>query len=206
MTPENPRRTDSAPASRTVRQVRDIKVLSALAHPVRRRLMDSLVVDGPSTASLLAERIGEAVGNVSHHLKVLAAVDLVTEVPELARDRRERWWRRSVDSLSWTTTDFADQPGGPEAATAAESLNLEHAAGLARAWMFASEADRGAWPLGPFSTDKWMRLNDAELAELYADLRTVLDRWSERSDQLEPDEQAARRPVFVFAYGMPATP
>ena len=67
-------------------------VLAALAHPFRRRLMDVLKVDGPSTAACSpAHRPG--VGNVSHHLKVLAAAGLVEEAPELARDRRERWWR-----------------------------------------------------------------------------------------------------------------
>ena len=76
-----------------VRTLRDAAPLAALAHPFRSRIMDALKVDGPSTASMLAARTGQAVGNASHHLKVLAAAGLVEEAPELARDRRERWWR-----------------------------------------------------------------------------------------------------------------
>ena len=76
-----------------VRTLRDAAPLAALAHPFRARMMDALKVDGPSTASMLAARTGQAVGNASHHLKVLAAAGLVEEAPELARDRRERWWR-----------------------------------------------------------------------------------------------------------------
>ena len=68
-------------------------VLRAVAHPLRRRLLDVLRVDGPQTASLLAEHTGEAVGNVSHHVRVLQRAGLVEAAPELARDRRERWWR-----------------------------------------------------------------------------------------------------------------
>jgi DNA-binding MarR family transcriptional regulator len=56
-----------------------------------------LRVHGPSTASAIAERTGQAVGNVSHHLKVLAVGDLIEKAPELAKDRRERWWR------AWST-------------------------------------------------------------------------------------------------------
>ena len=70
-----------------VRTLRDAAPLAALAHPFRSRIMDALKVDGPSTASMLASRTGQAVGNASHHLKVLAEAGLVEEAPELARDR-----------------------------------------------------------------------------------------------------------------------
>jgi DNA-binding transcriptional ArsR family regulator len=75
------------------RTVTEAKALAALAHPYRARLMDALKVDGPSTATELARRTGQAVGSASHHLKVLHDAGLVAEAPELARDRRERWWR-----------------------------------------------------------------------------------------------------------------
>ena len=62
---------------RTVRQITDSRVLAALAHPLRRRLMDVLKVYGPCTVGMLAERTDQAPANVSHHLKVLAAADLL---------------------------------------------------------------------------------------------------------------------------------
>ena len=68
----------------------DARVLTAMAHPLRRRLLDVLRVHGPGTASVLAERTAQAVGNVSHHMRILAEAGLVEEAPELARDRRER--------------------------------------------------------------------------------------------------------------------
>ena len=89
-----------------VRKITDSSVLAALAHPLRRRLMDVLKVDGAATVSMLAERTDQAVANVSHHLRVLAACDLVVEAPERARDRRERWWRLGSPSLKWSTADF----------------------------------------------------------------------------------------------------
>src|SRR5215211_4033370 len=102
-----------------IRKITDSAVLAALAHPLRRRLMDVLKVDGPSTASLLAERTDQAVANVSHHLKVLAGCELVVEAPELARDRRERWWRLASPGVRWSSADFDDDPASQAVASAA---------------------------------------------------------------------------------------
>src|SRR6476620_10809103 len=93
---------------RDVRVLTEAKALSALAHPLRARIIDALKVDGPSTASQLASRTGQAVGSASHHLKVLAESGLVVEAPELARDRRERWWRLVDPGTRWSRADFAD--------------------------------------------------------------------------------------------------
>jgi DNA-binding transcriptional ArsR family regulator len=186
-----------------VRQVTDSRVLAAMSHPLRRRLMDVLKVHGPATASLLAERTGQAVGNVSHHLRVLAAGELIEEAPELARDRRERWWRLRPGGLSWSPSDFGDDPAGEAIASAAESLNLDHHTGLVRAWFAAGEAEREAWADGPFSTDKWLRLTPAELAGLSAEVNELLARWSRREI---PDDGQQRDPVFVFAFGVPGQP
>lgn len=45
-----------------VRQVTDSRVLAALSHPLRRRLMDVLKVHGPSTVGQLAERTKPGAG------------------------------------------------------------------------------------------------------------------------------------------------
>lgn len=123
-----------ATAHGDVRQISDSRVLAAFTHPVRRRLLDVLKVDGAATVGLLAERTGQAVGNVSHHLKVLAGAGLVEEAPELARDRRERWWRPTSASLRWARADFEDDPVAEAVADAAGSLQLERQAGLVRSW------------------------------------------------------------------------
>ncbi|WP_204055391.1 ArsR/SmtB family transcription factor [Microbispora corallina] len=190
-------------ANKEIRQVTDSRVLAALSHPLRRRLMDILKVDGPSTASVLAERTGQAVANVSHHLRVLGACDLIEEAPELARDRRERWWRLVSPGLRWSTRDFADDPAALAVAAAAESLNLDYHMNTVRAWYAAPETDRDAWEGGPFSTDKWLRLTPGELAELAQEVIALLDRWATRE---APDDGQRREPVFVFAHGVPAQP
>jgi DNA-binding transcriptional ArsR family regulator len=185
-----------------VRQVTDSRVLAAMSHPLRRRLMDVLKVYGPATASALAQRTDQAVANVSHHLKVLAGADLITEAPELAKDRRERWWRLTSPSLRWASGDFDDDLADQAVANAAVSLNLDRHVSLARAW-YASREERPAWNGAAFSTDKWLHLTPAELGEVEREIIGVLDRWAQRD---RPDDGETREPVFLFAYGIPAQP
>lgn len=186
-----------------VRQVSDPRVLAALSHPLRRRLMDVLKVDGPSTASALAAATGQAVGNVSHHLKVLGECHLIEKAPELARDRRERWWRLVSRGLRWTTDDFRDDPATEAVAEAAQSMNLDYHVSRVRAWYAADDEERAHWRNTPFSSDQWLRLTPDELAELEADLLALVDRWRTREI---PDDGADRRPVYLFSYGVPGRP
>jgi DNA-binding transcriptional ArsR family regulator len=190
-------------SSQVVRQITDSRVLAAVSHPLRRRLMDVLKVDGPSTVSMLAERTGQAVANVSHHLKVLGGCDLVQEAPELARDRRERWWRLVSPGLRWSNADFGDDPAAVAVANAAVSLNLDRQVSLVRAWHAAAESEHEVWGEGPFSTDRWLHLTPSELAELCAEITGLLARWATRE---VPDDGQRREPVFLFAHGVPARP
>jgi len=56
------------------------------------------------------------VGSVSHHVRVLAEAGLVEEANELAKDRRERWWRLTSPSTRWSRAEFADDPQAVSAA------------------------------------------------------------------------------------------
>jgi DNA-binding transcriptional ArsR family regulator len=64
----------------------------AMAHPLRLEIL-GLLVEGPSTASRLARRLGESRGLISYHLRMLARSGAIVEDAELGT-RRERWWRR----------------------------------------------------------------------------------------------------------------
>lgn len=186
-------------ADREVREVHDSKVLAAMSHPLRRRLLDVLRLDGPCTASVLAERTGQAVGNVSHHLKVLAASDLVEEAPELARDRRERWWRRVSYAVSWSPSDFPDDP----VAAAAESLALERQVSMARQWFAERDTYPEEWHRAAFATDGWAKMSVAELAELERKVHELIKSYSGREI---PDDGQERRPVFISTRAVPARP
>jgi DNA-binding transcriptional ArsR family regulator len=184
-----------------VRTLRDAAPLAALAHPFRSRIMDALKVDGPSTASMLAARTGQAVGNASHHLKVLAAAGLVEEAPELARDRRERWWRLVSVATRWSRQELTD-PAAIAAATEAEALALRRQEDRVRDWMANADSDP-AWDGAAFATSAWARLTPAELAEMSVEVVDLLRRWADRP---VPDDGQHREPVYVFSRGFPSQP
>src|ERR1700712_4815216 len=138
-------------------EIKDAAVLKAVAHPLRRRLLDVLRVDGPSMPSVLARTTGQAVANVSHHLRVLAEAGLIAEAPELARNRKERWWRMVDAQLSWNSTEFS-----PEAADAAESMGLQRQIDLIGTWLGSPGSRTEPWAESAFATDGWLRLSPAE--------------------------------------------
>lgn len=185
-----------------VRTITEAKALSALAHPFRARMMDALKVDGPSTASALAQRTGQAVGNASHHLKVLAEAGLVVEAPELAKDRRERWWRLADRGTRWSRVEFADDPAAVEAAHEAEALALRRQVGRTQDWLANAETDP-EWDDASLATQFWLRLSPDELRELHAELNALVGRWADREP---PGDGVEREPVFFFARGFPAQP
>ena len=185
-----------------VRRITEAKALSAMANPFRARMMDALKVDGPSTASGLAQRTGQAVGSASHHLKVLAEAGLVEEAPELARDRRERWWRLVDPGTRWSRADFADDTAAVTAAYAAEALALRRQFERTQEWN-ANAASVPEWDDAAFATQQWLRLTPEELHEVSAEVVDVLMRWSRRE---VPDDGQDREPVFVFTRGFPAQP
>jgi len=176
-------------------------VLTAMAHPLRRRLLDVLRVHGPATVGHLASRTDQAAGNVSHHMRILASAGLVEEAPELARDRREHWWRRPDRPISWSTR--TDDPETEAIALAASGLNLERAVAFVRAFAQLPPEERAPWTDATFATDSWLRLTPDELREYSAEMTALIQRWAGRD---LPDDGEEREPVFTFAYGVPARP
>jgi DNA-binding transcriptional ArsR family regulator len=93
----------------------DAARLKALAHPLRLQILGALRINGPSTATRLADRLGESSGLTSYHLRTLAAAGLVEDVPDRGSGR-DRWWRAAHDVSSFQSTDFDDTAAAPAAA------------------------------------------------------------------------------------------
>jgi DNA-binding transcriptional ArsR family regulator len=185
-----------------VQTLTDARALAALANPLRSRMIDALSVDGPSTASALAMRTGQAVGSASHHLKVLAQAGLVEEAPELARDRRERWWRLVAPSTRWSRAEFRHDPAAVSAAMAAETVTMQRQFERARDWLANAEG-AGEWDSAAFANQTWLTVTPAELRQFSEELVALTSRWRHRAI---PPDSAERESVFVFARGFPAQP
>src|SRR4051812_18073890 len=77
---------------RATRELRDPRVLRAMAHPFRLRLLDLIVRRGSLTSAEAAEATGENTASCSFHLRQLAKYGFIE--PAERRDGRERPWKR----------------------------------------------------------------------------------------------------------------
>lgn len=154
--------------------------MRALAHPVRLRLLAELRMRGPQTVGMLGATLGEAPGSISYHVGKLAEFGFVEAAPELARDRRERWWRAAHRQTSWEASTSLDDP---EQRDAEQTLRREvlrgHAASLETYLRQEATLDP-QWVRGAVSGDAFLHLTSDELAELRADLEELDERWQAR--------------------------
>lgn len=183
-------------------------VLVAVHHPLRRRLIDLLQADGPATASRLAAATGELVGNVSHHLKVLASAGVIAEAPELARTRRERWWRvRDTSQYSRTiagreVAPAAEQtPAAELVAAAAEDADLAHHVAKVRQWLDSRHEFGEPWARAAYATERWLTLTPEQLVELGGRIEDLVREYRDNPAGGQDAQQ-----VYFFAHAAPSRP
>lgn len=203
------RHTDSAPHGETPDLPQGAALIDALLavhHPVRRRIYEILTKDGPATVGQLADRLGIAVGSVSHHLKPMHKVGFIEPAPELARDTRESWWRGNNRRLSWSNKDYADGSFARQVADAAERANLEYLNAATVRWMRTRDELPPQWREG-LTHDNFVAATPAQMEDLKQRVTALTDAWNRevRADAVEhPDEE--RRPVRFIACVFPSEP
>ncbi|MFC0625666.1 ArsR/SmtB family transcription factor [Kribbella deserti] len=183
------------------RRTADSSVIAAIHHPLRRRLVELLGVEGPATVGRLADATGELPGNISHHLKVLATAGVIEEAPELAKNRRERWWRRAKASYSWSLADAKGDPAAELVALSAEEANVAHHLVKLNQWRERQSEASEQWLRAAFSTDSWLKLTPARLEELAGRIDALIQEYV-----ADPSADPDAANVFVFAHGVPARP
>jgi len=193
-----------------LRRLTDPDVLKGLTHPLRRRLYRLLSEHGPATVTLLVERVDADPGQVSYHLRELAKRGFIEEAPELARDRRERWWRTVPGSISWSTSDFTD-PAGRAVAETAQRLIVEEELERLSLYQANRETWSEEWQQAASASNSSMRLTPAELQALCAELNDVLQRWADvgrLAPGLRPEDRPedGRENVFIFHHAFPEKP
>ena len=173
--------------------------LRVLAHPLRSRLLGALRFHGPATSTALAARLGTNSGATSYHLRQLADAGLVEDDPERSTGR-DRVWRSSHDSTSWTSAEFRDDPD----ARAADDWLLRHGARAMADWLADWLDVRHEWSTdwleAADQSDYHLDLTAAELRSLMAELHAVVGRYRDRSD---PEADGAER-VTVLLQAFPS--
>ena len=156
--------------------VTDVRALRALAHPLRNRLLGLLRLHGPSTATRLAEQVGESSGSTSYHLRQLADHGFVEDAGGLGTGR-ERWWRARHRVTSWESEDLVDQEGGREVQDEMRRLQIAASGRVLQAWLQQRDELGAEWAAAASLDDYALRLTPAQARELAQELDAVLSRW-----------------------------
>jgi DNA-binding transcriptional ArsR family regulator len=181
------------------RRLSDPRELQALAHPVRLGIMELLTVSGPLTATELADRLDETPANCSWHLRKLAEHAFVEEAG--GGIGRQRPWRVSSIGLAWDDVDAT--PGELRAGRALEEMLLQRQLTRyqqARAQLL-DDGERD-WAEAAASTQNASWLTAEELDALNLELRTVLERYTDRLTDPSLRPAGSRLCEFV-AWGAP---
>lgn len=176
----------------------DPEALRALAHPLRGKLLVSLRLDGPATASMLARRYGESSGATSYHLRMLSRYGFVEDDPGHG-GARERWWRAAHELTDWSPAHFLESESG-EGEAARQFMRrvvADYARWLAR-WIDELEDWDADWHEASAMSDLALRLTRAQLASLRDELLETIFRYRDAG----PDGPDAER-VMVLLHAFP---
>ncbi|WP_271216440.1 ArsR/SmtB family transcription factor [Streptosporangium carneum] len=86
----------------------DPVAMRALAHPARLAILNRLQVEGPATATEVAEVVGVTPSAASYHLRMLAKYGFAEDAPARG-DGRERLWRSGPRGVA-VSPDPDDRP------------------------------------------------------------------------------------------------
>ena len=171
----------------TNRQVSDPKILRAIAHPVRNRILTELSAGGPMRAVDLAAELDLPANQISFHLRQLAKYGLVVEAPEAARDRRDRVWRSAAeDGVRVELDEIAKQPGGRAAAEVFRRHRAEWGHVVVDAVYDNAHREPGTLRT---VTESAVRLTKEEATEMAAELDALVERWAERTRGRDADRR-----------------
>ncbi|WP_117215576.1 winged helix-turn-helix domain-containing protein [Allorhizocola rhizosphaerae] len=183
------------------REITDPRMLRALAHPVRIKLVNALVVHGPATATELADRIADTPANCSWHLRQLAKFGFIEEADDLETKGRNRPWRWVPVGNRW------GEPGDSSELLSAgnELTNTVLGFELAErnAWDERRAAEPAQWQSAAFTMQSMAWLTADELDEIHQQIHALILRHLDRLTDPSTRPEGAR-PIRFIAWGVPS--
>jgi DNA-binding transcriptional ArsR family regulator len=175
--------------------------LRALSHPTRLKMLMLLRLEGPATATGLAQELKLNTGATSYHLRQLAEHGFIEEDTDRG-DARDRWWKAAHES-----TRAGLRFGDPDEAESAESY-LQSVAMMYTEALMQAVAERRylprPWQEASTTSDWHLRLTPQRAEQLTDALAALIDTWSEQEDA-EGTEGAADFVVNLNAFPRPGT-
>lgn len=186
----------STPEPPAGQPVHDPRVLRAIAHPARNRILTELSASGPLRAADIARTLDMPANQASFHLRQLAKYGVVEEAPEAGRDRRDRVWRLvSERGIVVDLREVEDAPGGRAA------VSVFRRTAVAWAHQVVERAYETIREEGVFRSvsDQALKLTRDEAAELARELDDVIVRWAAKTR----GRDEARRTYLLFQVLLP---
>jgi DNA-binding transcriptional ArsR family regulator len=176
-----------------------IDVITAVHHPLRRRIFDVLLLHGATQVGMLAKRLDAQVGSISHHLRMLERAGVVERADDPNGDKRTSWWRLARLGFTWSTSDFEDSPADALLAREAERQTIRQQ--FERLQRYRRRRDDPALEeYTAVNTEYLSWATPDELADLAEQIKTVMERWRA---SIDPTDGHTRVPVFAFAHVFP---
>ena len=180
----------------------DISVITAVHHPLRRRIFDYLLLYGTSQVTAIARTLDSQVGSISHHLRMLERAGIVERVADPQGDKRTSWWKIARTGFTWSADDYPDSPADALLAREAERTGIRHQ--LERLQRWYQRHRRGELrEYDGFNTETLGWATPDELAELSERVRLTVATWRSEIDR---EDGQSRTPVFFFARAFPTEP
>ena len=183
-------------------KITDVRVLSALAHPVRIAILHLLLSVGERTATQCADVVDATPSACSYHLRHLERFGLVERVDgDAARgaaDGRTRGWRAVASGF-----DFGEPTGSPElvaASAALTSVGLDENHRLARHYLSNVASLPEEWQTAASFSTYALMVSPSELAAVTAAIDAIVRplRAAVRTDAPD-DARAVRVSLDAFA-------
>jgi DNA-binding transcriptional ArsR family regulator len=169
----------------------DPRVLRAIAHPTRGRILDELGAVGPMRAADVGEALGIPANQASFHLRQLAKYGVIVPAPEAARDKRDRVYRLPDErGFQLDVKDIEKQPGGKAAVTVFQRNKAAWAHRLVDEVFSFDKKQKDTFTA---IVDQSMKLTKDEAAEFMGEVDAVLARWADKTRGRSKD-----RRTYVF--------
>ncbi len=159
----------SRPRTEQRTAITDVRVLAALSHPARVRLLD-LLMAGPRTATSCAQAVGLTPSACSYHLRHLARFGMLERVEaEPGDDGRERRWRTTATGFDFAAKPSQDGPTERSIRRVLSDMGVDEGARLAKEYAAGAKHLPAAWQDAAHFTTYHLAVTPAEL-------RTIADR------------------------------
>ncbi len=187
----------------------DVRALKVLAHPLRARLLTALRVDGPGTATALADALGTNTGATSYHLRKLAEVGLVQETG--SGRGKQRFWRAATEAHSWGPRTVGGDPDGRAASDWLQLHYFQQFTDLYAGWLAAQHNWPADWRQALGATDRMLTLSSLQMTQLATEVDELLNRYrnpaeGEPSAPAQSSTPTEQINVFVYAFPRSAEP